>query len=381
MRGISVGVVQAGIMAMLVCGMTGCGDSDSLNHPPTGGGNTPKATNTTAVALATATRTLTHAAVAGTATPTPTVTPPSVSGNYTSAITLAGGRSANLNLVVQASGAATGSLEIVGLAASALTRSALGSLYARAAVNVSLGFVSISGTIDPATGAFHFSGNISIGGQSTAFDLSGSVPLTPGGSGSVTAVINGDTFTSTIGVGAGPTPLPTQAGAPTNTPAASGCDHGVFDITVSNPVASNVSTSTVTLGKGNALDTPDSTPGRFVWVITGNLCETPLGTLLRSLVIRGLGVTSEIVPGSYPIGVGSNGIFAIAFSESPQVANPADRFLHMWDATGGTLVIEDAGGGALHLRVSGAPMAPSTLIQGAEGTFTLDIDGTITSVM
>ena len=60
--------------------------------------------------------------------------------------------------------------------------------------------------------------------------------------------------------------------------------------------------------------------------------------------------------------------------------DPTQNFIHGWTATGGTLVLEDAGGGALRFHASGVTMAKGLVFRGATGTFTLDITGTITNV-
>lgn len=370
--------------AALLLAASGCHDDDDNNGTPKPTAtakptNTPKSTNTPKP-TSTPTRPgdPTNTPAARTSTPTATATArPQIQGNYAANIPLDGGQTAHINVSVDSSGHATGSLEVVGNG-SAIARSRLGTVAS--GISISVGYANISGEIDPSTGAFHFSGNIALGGTSTSFDLSGNLPTTPGGTGSVTATINGHTYTASIGAGVGPTPLPTQSSQPTPTPVAGGCADGVLHVTYSNVNGANAETSDLTLGKVTALDTPDSQAGRYVWVISANECDVTFGELGRGVVIQGFGVVNRIEPGTYTLGVNPSGILAISYVQSLLVANPAERQTRMWGASTGTLTISDAGGGNLSIHAENVAMAPQLGIAPGEGTFTLDITGTISHV-
>ena len=55
--------------------------------------------------------------------------------------------------------------------------------------------------------------------------------------------------------------------------------------------------------------------------------------------------------------------------------------MHNWSSTGGTLVITDIGNGLLQLHATGVTMVKGLVFQGATGTFTLEINGTLKNVM
>ena len=67
----------------------------------------------------------------------------------------------------------------------------------------------------------------------------------------------------------------------------------------------------------------------------------------------------------------------VSYTETKLTLDPSQNFAHMWGSTGGTLVIDDAGGGELRFHATNVTMAKGLVLRGATGTFTLDISGTI----
>jgi Tol biopolymer transport system component len=211
-RGRAWSLGRVAVATVLLFAMSGCGDdgeSGSTPKPtnPPVSTSTPRPTDTPQTNN-TEQPTATNAVQ--TATPTPTETPISIAGDYSSTVLLDGGDVAHVNLTVESDGQTNGTFEIVGSAAATLrTRRAL----VTQTTQVSAGFVNLAGLVDPGTGAFHFSGNIG----AIPFDLSGTIPASPDGTGSLTLIFDGQTYTSTISRGTGPTPLPTQGENPTPT--------------------------------------------------------------------------------------------------------------------------------------------------------------------
>ena len=125
-------------------------------------------------------------------------------GRKVSTVALSGGKTGTLDFVVDAANRCTGTLAVSGGA----TKQA----YAFTA-----GLFNISGTVDPATGAFTMTGNIPGSG---AFSIGGTLPsaTTVGG---YTLTANGETYTSTFAPVASPTPGATPTPTPSASPAPS----------------------------------------------------------------------------------------------------------------------------------------------------------------
>ena len=203
-RGVEMGSVRLMVLAAaLLAVLSGCGDDD--NRPPGTPGPTSSPAKTASVQP-----TATLPPSGASPTPTPTEAVSDIAGDYSSTVPLGGGQEAHVNLAVQSDGQATGTLEIVETSAAARR-------FSRAlvvqAVSVSAGLVTLSGSVDPANGAFHFSGTFAGPTGAVPFDLSGTVPTSSGGS-DLTLVLNGQSYPSILLRGAGPTPLPTPAGNP-----------------------------------------------------------------------------------------------------------------------------------------------------------------------
>ena len=230
-------MARTAIAVACLLAVSGCGGDDD-GGGPTPVPTAPKASPTRAsTAPPTGTSTAVVAVPTATASPTRTTSAAEFAGEYSSTIALEGAEEAHLDLTVGADASATGTLEIVEVSAAVLR-------YPNAAVasgiSVSVGFVSLSGSIDPAAGTFHFSGNIDGPEGPIPFDLSGTLPSSPEGSGSVALVVAGQSYSSTIGAGTGPTPLPTSSAEPTPTAVAGGCGHGVFSTSFSAVADSNM---------------------------------------------------------------------------------------------------------------------------------------------
>jgi len=293
-----------------------------------------------------------------------------IAGDYAGALDL-DGQTGSIELSVAADGEATGTLVVEGA-----------SLLAHLARALSLpvgGFsVTLSGNVDAASGSFHVSGSFVDGnGQTVPVDISGTLPG-PSGSVSISAQIGSDTFSGSLSAGAA-TPTPTPPG-PTPTPIAGGCADGAFGVTFSNAAGTNADTSQLTLGKVTALDQPDPSTGTFIWVISGNVCTAVFGQVARGLAIQGIAMAGRIQPGTYQIGTAIPPFLSFSYVETKLTLDPSQNFTHYWSANGGTLVLEDAGGGALRFHATGVTMAKGLVFQGATGTFTLDISGTIDRV-
>jgi len=354
---------------------SGCGGDDD------GGGGTPvptapKATPTPA-STAPPAGTATPVVVVPTATPTPTTGAAEFAGEYSSTIALQGVEEAHLDLTVGADASASGTLEIVDLSAAVVRRR---NTSVASNISISVGFVSLSGSIDPAAGTFHFSGNITGPEGPIPFDLSGTLPSSPEGSGSVDLIVAGESYSSTISAGAGPTPLPTSSAEPTPTAVAGGCGHGVFSTSFSAIVDSNmVDRSPQTMGNVNALSSGDGLGG-FVWVISAAQCGLELGDVSHNVVIQGSGVTTPIQAGTYALNTTSPPFVGVTYMETLfNPLAPAGNYQHAWGSIGGTLTLTDAGGGAFEVHIT-APMGDHPLLHSGTGTFDLELSGTIDQV-
>lgn len=326
----------------------------------------PTRTSTTAVSLPTAT-----------ASPTPTEGTSELAGDYSSTIALEGTQEAHLDLAVAADSSASGTLEIVEVSATVLRHR---SASVTSSLSISLGFVSLSGSIDPSSGTFHFAGNIDGPEGAIPFDLSGTLPSSPEGSGSVTLAVAGQSYSSTISAGAGPTPLPTSSAPPTPTAVAGGCGHGVFGANFSNVVDSNmVDRSQQAIGNVTAISSGDGIGG-FIWVISAAQCGLVLGDVSHNVIIQGSGLTTPIQAGTYALGTATPPFVGVTYSETLyNPLAPAGNYQHAWGSTGGTLTLTDAGGGAFTVHIA-APMGEHVLLHSGTGTFDLDVSGTIDQV-
>ena len=290
-------------------------------------------------------------------------------GDYSGTLDL-GERMGDVDLTVAPDGhAASGSLLVD--SASLVTR------YFRALTFPVGGFsTALTGSVDPDTGSFEVSGSYVDGGQTILVNIQGTLPDSTG-SVTISAQIGTETFTGTLRAVA-PTPVPTPAATPT--PIA-GCGDGAFGVTFSNVSGTNADTSPLALGKVTATDLFDGSSNTYIWVITGNVCTPMLGQPLRGIALQGIGQPDRIQPGTYAVGSSVPPFLNLTYTETNITTNPSQNFIHSWGATGGTLVLEDAGNGTLRFHASGVTMVKGLVFQGASGTFTLDISGTIDRVM
>ncbi|HVM96865.1 MAG TPA: hypothetical protein VMT89_10775 [Candidatus Acidoferrales bacterium] len=291
-------------------------------------------------------------------------------GNYAGIFDL-NGRTGGLQLSVDTGGHATGNLIVDGAAFAAR--------FAAAVTFPAGGFsVSLSGNVDSG-GTFQVTGSFVDGnGQNVDVNIGGTLPA-PSKPVSITAHIGSDTFSGTLNTGTViPTRTPTPG--PTPTPPTGGCADGIFAVTFSDPVDTNADTASLTLGKVTALDQFDPSSQTYIWVISGANCKPVFGQPLRGLAIQGIAETGRIQPGTYAIGASQPPFLTFLYSENNITTDPTKNYIHAWNAVGGTLVLEDAGGGALRFHASGVTMAKALVFQGATGTFTLDINGSITAI-
>ena len=298
-----------------------------------------------------------------------------LAGDYSGVVSLDGAHSGTISLSADADGQVSGTLLVVSAS--------------RFRLHPDLSFtfpvggfsVTLSGTYDAATGGFEVDGSFVDGdGQTTSAKIKGSLP---GAMGTVpiNVYVGNDMFSSTLSASmVAPTPTPTPS-ISNPTPPTGGCADGIFVTTFSNASSdTNADTSALTLGKATAFDQPDGT-GNFIWVISGSPCTGVFGQPARGVVFQGILMASRIQPGTYPIASSSPPFLGVTYAETKITLDPTQNFVHNWSSTGGTLVITDIGNGTLQLHATGVTMTKGLVFQGATGTFTLDINGTITNVM
>jgi hypothetical protein len=306
---------------------------------------------------------------------------PTFAGEYYGTVDLDDG-SATMNLTVEADGQATGDVVIYGEAGSLITRG-----------RTQIASFVISGSVDLNTGAYMLSGSYLQNGQTIPVEASGVLPQRLGGTGTFNFQLGSSTYTGSITTGDGSTPTPTRTPpvptatptqtGPTPTPPSGGCADGIFEVTASNlSPDSNLAVPAVTLGRVTALDTLDTTGNTYVWTVTAAPCSVALGDISHVLILQAVGIPTRIQPGTYPLASATPPFVGITYSESRlNPLDPGGNFSRSWGTTGGTLIIEDAGGGVLRVRASGVPMGPHPLLRGGTGTFTLELNGVLTRVM
>ncbi|MBC8140983.1 MAG: hypothetical protein H7Y38_06025 [Armatimonadetes bacterium] len=128
-------------------------------------------------------------------------------GRKTSTVALSGGRTGTLDFTVDNASRCTGTLTVSG-----------GTATTRQAFSFMAGTYSISGTVDPVTGAFNLTGTIPGSG---GFTIAGTLPSpTTGAGGAYTLMANGETYSSNFSPVA--IPSPTATPTPVATPSSSG---------------------------------------------------------------------------------------------------------------------------------------------------------------
>lgn len=363
------------VLTAVLFALGGCSESDDGS-----GGGTPQPTSppaSTSTPALNDTPQSTPTGDAATATPTPTVAPVDIAGTYSATIDLDDGQEAHLNLSIASDGQAVGTLEIIGASAAVLRTS-----HAAVAqtVAVSVGLVSVSGSVDAGSGSFHFSGTITTPTGPIPFDISGTLPRSAGESGSVALVVDGESYTSFISRSVGPTPLPTQPGA-TPTPS-DGCGGGSGDVTFSNVAGVNANQPLDTLHLAEAEGTHSiiSIVPLFVFGGKGAGCPVPVNGVAR-LIGFSLTRNTDYVAGDSltlgPVVVGQPSA-TVSYSEATGAAS-----LQTWTAQSGTLTIESVVGDRFSISITDAQMVPGAPFPfgpPATGTFTLDATLTIDAV-
>jgi hypothetical protein len=295
-------------------------------------------------------------------------------GDYSGDIVFDATHSGSINLSADANGQVSGML-VVTNTLRARFQPAFSFTFPAAGFSV-----TVSGTYDASTGSFEVDGSFVDGdGQTTSVNINGSLP-NPMGSAGISVKVNDDVFAATLDASAPPMPTPTATPMSNPTPPTGGCADGILAVTFSNAVDTNADTSALTLGKSTALDQPDGT-GNFLWVISGAPCNLVFGQVSRGAVFQGIFMPTRIQPGTYAIGSSSPPFLGVTYTESRITLDPTQNFAHNWSSKGGTLVVTDIGNGELQLHASGVTMVKGLVFQGATGTFTLEINGTIKNVM
>jgi hypothetical protein len=314
---------------------------------------------------------------------------PTFVGEFFGTVDLEADQSATMNLTVETAGNATAMIVIS-------ERAGLGAFLTGGGA-APLGSFSITGTVDLDSGAYDLNGSFNANGADHPVNAAGVLPLR-GTGGTFAFEVDSRTFAGSIVPGDGSTPTPTRTSVqlatptPTATPTGSGstptppsggCADGIFELTLSNRSGdSNLVASAASLGKLTALDVLDTTGNSYVWTITTSRCDIALGEVNYLAMISASGIPTRIQPGTYLLNSSTPPFLAIGFTESRfNPLDPGGNFNRPWASTGGTLVIEDGGGGSLSVRAAGVPMGPHPLLRGGTGTFTLDLNGVITRVM
>lgn len=174
-------------------------------------------------------------------------------------------------------------------------------------------------------------------------------------------------------------PTPTPTATPEPSPISS-CADGFFRVAFADARDTNANTATLDLGKVTAVDQIDPSSNTYIWVISGNVCTAVPGEPARAIALQGIGQPDRIKAGAYAVASPVPPFLSLSYMETKVTLDPTQNFIHNWAANGGTLVLEDAGGGALRFHASGVTMAKGLVFHGATGTFTLDVTGTITRV-
>lgn len=185
-----------------------------------------------------------------------------------------------------------------------------------------------------------------------------------------------------------PTPTGTPSGTPTPTTAPAtatatpggtvvpGCDNGVWTFSYADAVGTNAVTSPVQVTAIGASEARDARTGRYSWLLNGSECVDGV-VFHRGVSLQAVLQTSALVPGTYPLTPPFANLLYQEIQE-PLV------FIRSWvNVAGGSLTIESASGNGIAFRLS-APMVPSTIVSlnsVPQGTFTLEISGTVNEIV
>ena len=161
-------------------------------------------------------------------------------GRKVSTVTLGGGKTGTLDFVVDAANRVTGTLTVAGSTT-------------RQAYSFTAGVFAISGSVNPATGAFTLNGDIPGSGP---FSIAGTLPSASGGGG-YTLTANGETYSGNFAPVVSPTPGTTPT--PVATPAPSGGGAATFtvlsksaDCNVTESKLANLSVDSSTVSPANS---------------------------------------------------------------------------------------------------------------------------------
>ena len=293
--------------------------------------------------------------------------PPFGGTNLTGRIALADGQTGDIVLSTGANNTASATLTVSGAARS---RQAL--------VVIATGL--LSGTYDPATGAFHLSGSYTVNGQLYSVDLQGTFPTPPATvGGSIRITINGHIYTSTFGSVPAPSPSPSPlpsalpSSSPSPSPTPSPAPGTLNSITVA---ASGGNATGAQVGSwkalrveagGNLTANATSPQGGF---LSMNISESASGVGQRNIAID-VSANGPLVPGTYnPASIvveytDKNG----SWQNSLSAPLPASQ--------GGQIVIEQVDGAKVRLRLENVLLDPFSV--GSQGG--LRVSGTAETTM
>ena len=290
--------------------------------------------------------------------------PPFGGAKLTGRVTLADGQTGDIVLSTGANNAASATLTVSGAARS---RQAL----------VVIATSVLSGTYDPATGAFHLSGSYTVNGQLYSVDLQGTFPTPPATSGgSIRITINGHTYTSAFGFSPAPSPSPSPSAVPSPLPSFSPSPSPT-----PSPAPGTLNLMTVAANGGNATGaqvgswkalrveaggnlTANATSPQGGFLSMG-ISESASGVGQRTIAID-VSANGPLVPGTYsPASIvveymDKNG----SWQNSLSAPLPASQ--------GGQIVIEQVDGAKVRLRLENVLLDPFSV--GSQGS--LRVSGT-----
>ncbi|MEO8605609.1 MAG: hypothetical protein ABI629_23775 [bacterium] len=287
-------------------------------------------------------------------------------GQYSARLDVGDGETAVLLLQTSGDGRATATLGVVAATAPE-----------RAGLHMEIPLLTLTGTVDLDSGAYHLTGSAQGSGGDVPIDVSGVLPASPGGSGTVDLTIGSESFSGSIISGSGlPTPTPTHSAAsptPTATAMPAGyptpgasCLNGSFSLAFSAVDGTN---SYVDLGPGLGIGKGTFNFNPAVFGAQAVPCTLGEGEVVRRVQLIYIGAVTS--GASIPLGQ-SRGQGTFDYIETP-TSNPLGT--RGWRASSGTLVVDALDEGTVRFHITGALMTPEPSFSAqtpAAGTFVID---------
>lgn len=289
-------------------------------------------------------------------------------GRRVSTIALSGGKTGTLDFLVDVNNQATGTLTVSG----ATTKQAF---------SFTAGTYSVTGTVDPKTGAFNLTGSIPGSG---GFNIAGTLPSASGGGG-YTLKANGETYTSSFGVVA--TPKPNATPTPVATPSSSG--GAVTFAVVSKSADCNITESKLGSLKVESakVSSPKDSTYSFNSVLKSGDASFGLGWL-RLKDADGFTPETQAVPENPQIGAFGDDFQAALYTGIQMPAGVGLSYggqtlpgAGFWRPQGGTIVIESIVGKTVVVRGENVKFIPTpSPVNNGTGTFTANFRITFSNV-